>query len=382
MTELTIRNARALLPEGEVAITNLTISGESIARLGGAGSGRTIDAEGLLLLPGIVDLHGDAFERQIMPRPGVHFPIEAALLETDRQLVANGITTAFHGLTWSWEPGLRGRDAALTFFDAMDRMQPRLASDTRIHLRHEVYNIPAADEIVDFLAAGRIGLLAFNDHLPMLRRKRSPLQKLAQYAERAQLTVEAFSDLLDEVAARDGSVAATTDRIAACARDSAVAMASHDDGSPETRRHYNALGCDLCEFPLNRDTLSAARSLGNAIIMGAPNVVRGGSHTGGLRVADLVGDDLVDVLTSDYYYPALLHAPFRLVAEGVVGFAAAWRMVSTNPAERVGLIDRGAISAGKRADLLLVDDSDPTLPHVVATFVAGRVAMASRDLLE
>ena len=380
MTELTIRNARVLLPDGEMPVTDVTLSGETIADLGGRGAGRAIDARGLLLLPGIVDLHGDAFERQIMPRPGVHLPIEAALWETDRQLVANGITTAFHGLTWSWEPGLRGREAALAFFDAVERLRPRLACDTRIHLRHEVYNLPAEAEIVDFLTKGRVGLLAFNDHLPMLRRKRHPLQKLAQYAERAQLSVEAFSDLLDEVAGREGSVAAANDRIAAQARAVSVAMASHDDGSPETRRHYNGLGCDLCEFPLNRDTLHVARGLGNAIIMGAPNVVRGGSHTGGLRVADLIGDRLVDVLTSDYYYPALLHAPFRIVAEGIAGFAEAWRMVSTNPANRVGLADRGVIAAGKRADLLLVDDSDPTLPNVIATFVAGRIAMASRDL--
>jgi alpha-D-ribose 1-methylphosphonate 5-triphosphate diphosphatase len=381
MTELTIRNARALLPEGEVATIDVTLSGGEIAALGGSRSGRAIDAKGLLLLPGIVDLHGDAFERQIMPRPGVHLPIDLALQETDHQLVANGITTAFHGLTWSWEPGLRGRDSALNFFDAVERMRPRLRSDTRIHLRHEVYNTPAAGEIVDLLTAGRIGLLAFNDHLPMLRRKRNPLQKLAQYAERAQLTVEAFSDLLDAVAARDGSVAATNDRIAERARATAVAMASHDDASPETRRHYHGLGCDLCEFPLNRDTLHAARALRNAIIMGAPNVMRGGSHTGGLRVADLVAENLVDVLTSDYYYPALLHAPFRLAAEGVVGFAEAWNLVSANPARRVGLEDRGTIATGKRADLLLVDDSDLALPHVIATFVAGRVVNASRDLL-
>src|SRR5579871_6745986 len=129
MSEFTIAGARVLTESGETATVDVTIADGKIERLDGQVKGRKIDARGLLLLPGIVDLHGDAFERQIMPRPGVHFPLDLALLETDRQLIANGITTAFHGLTWSWEPGLRGREAALTFFEAMDRLKPRFVTD-------------------------------------------------------------------------------------------------------------------------------------------------------------------------------------------------------------------------------------------------------------
>ncbi len=268
----------------------------------------------------------------------------------------------------------------MDLFAAMDRIRPRLntdtkihLTDTKIHLRHEIYNIGAVDEIADLVTTGRVGLLAFNDHLPMLRRKSSTPQKLAQYAERASLSIDDYIALLDEVAAREPSVAVANDRIAAAARDREIAMASHDDPSPQLRQHYHAMGCALSEFPLNHPTLKAARDLGNAIIMGAPNVVRGGSHTGGLRVSDLVRDGLVDVLTSDYFYPALLQAPFRLVADGVCDFRTAWRMVSANPALAIGMTDRGAIAAGQRADLILVDDRDPALPQVMATIVAGRV---------
>ncbi len=379
MADIVIRGARALLAEGDLVACDIAIDDGCIDAIDGQHhvQRRTLDARGLLLLPGIVDLHGDAFERQIMPRPGVHFPLDVALLDTDRQLTANGITTAFHGLTWSWEPGLRGRDAAFALFEAMTRIKPRLLSDTRIHFRHETYNVDAADTILDLLASGQIGLLAFNDHLPMMRRKAKTPQQVAQYAERASLTIDAYLALLDEVAAREAAVDPTNKRIAACAREHGIAMASHDDASPGLRQHYHALGCGLCEFPLNRPTLEAARALGNAIIMGAPNVVRGGSHTGGLRVADMARDRLVDVLTSDYYYPALLQAPFRLATEGVCDFAGAWRMVSTNPARAVGLDDRGTLAAGKRADLVLVDDRDPSLPHVVATIIGGRVAATS-----
>jgi len=379
--EFTIRGGRVLLESGELANTDIAIAGRSIAAIGPLARGKAIDAAGMLVLPGIVDLHGDAFERQIMPRPGVHFPIELALRETDRQLIANGITTAFHGLTWSWEPGLRGRESAMIFFAAMRKMRSRLEADTRTHLRHEVYNLEAAETILALIAADEIGLLAFNDHLPSLRRKRAQSQKLAQYAERAQLSIDAYAALLDEVAGRGASIVATNARLAAAARERGIPLASHDDDSPEVRRAYHALGCGLCEFPLNRPTLEAAHALGDAIVMGAPNVVRGGSHTGGLCVADLVREGLVDVLTSDYYYPSLVHAAFQLVAENFCDFATAWRLVSTTPARRVGLADRGAIAADQRADLLLVDDRDPTQPHVVATIVAGRIARATGDLL-
>src|SRR5262249_23898183 len=126
------------------------------------GAERHIDAEGLQVLPGIVDIHGDAFERQMMPRPGVSFPLDIAMLESDRQAVTNGITTVFHGVTWSWEPGLRGADNARAIMDCLDRLQPRFGADTRFHLRHETFNLDAEAEITGWLADRRVHVLAFN----------------------------------------------------------------------------------------------------------------------------------------------------------------------------------------------------------------------------
>ena len=117
------------------------------------------------MLPGIVDLHGDAFERQMMPRPGVDFPIDVALVDSDRQAISNGITTVFHATTWSWEPGLRSGDNARRLLEAIETLRPQLAADTRFHLRHETYNLDAEDEIGQWLSAGRIDLFAFNDHM-------------------------------------------------------------------------------------------------------------------------------------------------------------------------------------------------------------------------
>ncbi len=376
-----IRNARVLLPDGAITETGVTIAGEQIVAVGEAPAERVVNARGLLLLPGIVDLHGDAFERQLMPRPGVHFPTDVALLDTDRQLVANGITTALHGLTWSWEPGLRGRDAALSFADTLERLRPTLACDTHLHLRYETYNTDAADEIAGWLAAGRVRLLAFNNHLPTIEKLVARPTKLAQYAERADMTMDAFTALVGRVAARAALVEPTNRRLAELARAHGVALASHDDETPEMRRHFHALGCDICEFPMTPATAEESRRLGSGVILGAPNVLRGRSHLAdGMRAADMAAAGLLDVLTSDYYYPALVHAAFRLVRDGVVDFARAWALISTTAARLAGFADRGGIAAGQRADLVLVDDGDAALPRVVATMVAGRLVFAAQDL--
>jgi len=376
-----IQGAHVLTPSGDLVDSPVTIEDGTILGVGADQGGKELDASNLLLLPGIVDLHGDAFERQLMPRPQVHFPTDVALVDTDRQMLANGITTALHGLTWSWEPGLRGREAALSFLDTLERLRPVLGCDSRVHLRHEVYNIDAADEIEEWLGLGRLHLLAFNDHLPMFLRRVEQPTKLAQYAERAHMSLEDFVALVHRVAERQPLVDATNRRLAASARQHGIALASHDDESPEMRQHFHQMGCSLCEFPLTRPTAEMAHHMGDGVIMGAPNVVRGGSHIeGGMRAADMAAAGLVDVLTSDYYYPALVHAPFRLVRDGLLPLARAWSLVSTNPAKLAGFTDRGSIAVGQRADLVLVDASTPTLPRIVATLVDGRMVHATRDL--
>jgi alpha-D-ribose 1-methylphosphonate 5-triphosphate diphosphatase len=374
-----IRNARVLMPEGIVTDAAVTIDEDRIGAVGGASARRILDARGLLLLPGVIDLHGDAFERQLMPRPGVQFPTDLALIDTDRQMVANGITTALHGLTWSWEPGLRGRDAALAFADALDRLRPTLACDTHLHLRHETFNTEAADEIAAWLAAGRVRLLAFNNHLPAIGKLVDQPTRLAKYAERAQMTIDDFAALVRRVTTRAERVDPTNRRLAELARQHGVAMASHDDETPAMRRHFHELGCDICEFPMNPATAEEGRRLGGGIILGAPNVLRGRSHqVGGMRAADMAAAGLLDVLTSDYYYPAPVQAAFRLARDGVLDFAGAWALISTRAARLGGFTDRGSIAAGQRADLVLIDDRDAALPRVVATIVAGRLVFAAR----
>ena len=335
------------------------------------GNGRAYAERGHYELPGIVDIHADAFERHLMPRPGVGFPIDLALQESDRQAVGNGITTLFHGVTWSWEPGLRSADNARAVLAGIEQLKPSLGADTRCHLRHETFNLEAESEITDWLGGRRIGMLGFNDHMPSASAP-PRARKIAEMAARAGRTVEEFNALGERLRARGGDVPGSVERLARAASDSSVATLSHDDMSPAQRQWFRALGCRVAEFPVNHETADDATRAGDNVVMGAPNVVRGGSHIGWVSAADMIARGLCTVLASDYYYPAPLLAPFRLAADKVAPLEEAWRLVSERPARAAGLDDRGTLQPGKRADIVVVDASDPLRPKAVATMVAGR----------
>ncbi|WP_204251250.1 alpha-D-ribose 1-methylphosphonate 5-triphosphate diphosphatase [Elioraea rosea] len=373
--EVSVAGARLLL-DGALVEAEVTVADGRIARIGGAApNGATVlDAHGWLLLPGLIDIHGDAFERQLQPRPGVDFPADIALIDTDRQLLANGITTAFHGVTLSWEPGLRGVETFRALLDARARLDGALAADNRIHLRLETYAMDAWPDAEAAIASGRIDLLAFNDHTAEIARRSEDPARAAKYAERAHVKGPEILRLAREMLAREGEVATFVERAAAAAREAGLPMASHDDASPAVRARWRALGCGICEFPMNAETGLAARAAGEGVIMGCPNVVRGGSHMGWHSAEAMVRAGACDILASDYYYPAMLRAAFALAARGALALPDAWALVSANPARAAKLDDRGRIAEGLRADLVLVDAEQGRPPRVMATIAAGRLA--------
>lgn len=371
-----ITTTRCLLPDGTIAPGTITWDGERITEASDAGVRMArVDAGDMLVLPGLVDLHGDGFERQILPRPGVAFAMDIALAETDRQMLANGITTAFHAVTYSFEPGLRGAATVRAFMTAMRALRGTFGCDTRIHLRHETYNVDAVDDILTWMADGEVDLVAFNDHTPPMLAKARSGQSLVRYIERSGLDPEAFRDLLLAVGEREPEIPAANQRIAAAARAAGIRLASHDDETVQMRAHYRDLGCTISDFPKAAAPAADARGRGETTILGAPNVVRGGSQSGGIDAADAIRAGLCDALASDYYYPALLQAPFRLAADGVMPLASAWALVSSGPAMAAGLADRGTLAAGRRADILVVDDRLPGLPRVVAVVAGGRTLL-------
>ncbi|MCV6585581.1 MAG: alpha-D-ribose 1-methylphosphonate 5-triphosphate diphosphatase [Marinibacterium sp.] len=396
MTDFTITGARVILGD-DIIDTPVAVSQGRIASIGAPVSGTQIDGRGLILAPALIDLHGDAFERQIMPRPNVFFPTDAALLETDRQLAANGIATAYHALTLSWEPGLRSVTRGTDIIDTLARLGPRLTVENRVQLRWETFCFEAEPLITRALRAGLTPSLAFNDHTSMamldsaVRLQDRPfefapdfpvtdtsgsrfVQIMESRAKRSGLSPRAFADLILQIWDRRAEVPQAIARMAAVARDAGAPMLSHDDSQHETRDFYRGHGARTAEFPMQVAVAETARARGDHIVFGAPNALRGGSHIGSPGAADMVEAGLCDALASDYYYPAMLAAVARLDAERRAPRAALWQLVSTGPARAMGLTDRGIIAAGLRADLVLIDWPDNGPPAVRRTFVAGRTA--------
>ncbi|MFL5252444.1 MAG: alpha-D-ribose 1-methylphosphonate 5-triphosphate diphosphatase [Rhodopila sp.] len=372
MRDLRLTGGTVLLAQEGLRRVDLAVRDGVIDRIGPDGGGPVLDVSGLLVLPGIVDLHGDAFERQLQPRPGVDFPVDLAMRDTEAQLLANGITTAYHGVTLSWEPGLRSLTAWRAVLDALDAGD--WTCDMRVHLRWEAYNLDALEIALADIAAGRVHLLAFNDHTPAIIRKLNDPVEGAKYAGRAGMKVGVFQDLAHGIAARVDDVPDGLNRIAAAAHAAGLPMASHDDDSIDVRSAFRARGARICEFPMAEAVAEAAVAAGDFVVMGCPNVVRGGSHLGWASAARLAEAGLCSVLTSDYYYPAMSRAAFILAERGVLDVARAWALISANPARAAGLNDRGVIAAGKRGDLMVVD---PATGRSLATVVGGRIAHLS-----
>lgn len=370
-----------MTPTGLVS-GQLTFRDGRIAQAGGspAEDAAWLDAGNLLVLPGIVDLHGDAFERAIMPRPGVTFAHDAALYDVDRQLLANGITTEFHGITLSWEGGLRGEPYAERMFESLTRMQDVMGARHYVHLRFETHHLDGVATAQQWIRDGRVQFLALNDHLPAMARRLGDDRKLLQYADRAECDLDTFSARIRQALSCANEVADAMRQLTQCARDAGLHVASHDDPDPATRRYYHQLGCRIAEFPLTADVARLARDLGDATVFGAPNVVRGGSHTNAPNATEMIRAGLCDILTSDYYYPAPLSAALRLVEQDILPLEQAWRLVSANPARAAGLSDRGSLATGQIADAILVDDSVPGLPRVCAAVVGGVLRYAAHSV--
>ncbi len=360
----------AVLRGGAITPGDLALAGSDVAAAPPP-TARRLDATGWLVLPGLVDIHGDAHERALQPRPGIGFPPALALRDSAAQLLAAGITTAFLGVTLSWEPGLRSLAMWRQLMAALEAARP-LPLDLRIHLRFEADNLEAMEDALADIAARRVHLLGFNDHTPSILKKLGHAKELAKYAGRAGLSPEEFRALIETVAARRPEVPAARARLAAAAAAAGIPMLSHDDATLADRALYRALGARLCEFPMSEEVAADARAQGEAVVMGAPNVVRGGSHLGWASAAPLAERGLVTVLASDYHWPALFEAPFAMAQRGRMSLAEAWALVSANPAAAAGLTDRGALHPGMRGDLVVVD---PAGPRLVACFVAGEPAL-------
>ena len=362
-----IAGGDVLGPEG-FAKTSLHIADGRIADAAGQDAA-VLDAHDAWVLPGIVDLHGDGFEAIVQPRPGVHFPYDLAFAEADAQMIANGITTGFHALTVSWEPGLRDIAISRGLVETLERSAPGLTCDTRLNIRWETFALDHADEVVGWLARRPGDILSINDHTSANHHLGEDSAKLKRMAARMGLSPVAAKAEIARVWDRRDAVPGAIDAICARCADLGRPILSHDDATPEDRRTGRARGVHVAEFPTTAAAARDARDAGEHVVLGAPNALRGQSHNGALCATEAIDAGLCTVLASDYFYPALLGAVLRLHDTRVLPLEKGWNLVSANPAAAVGLQDRGVLEAGKRADVLVVDKQTRKVRTV---FVEGR----------
>lgn len=376
-----ITNARVVTPGGVLERSSVRVEDGRIAAIG-AGSlrgTREIDARGGYLLPGFIDIHSDAIEKGIEPRPNTFFPVDIAVFELDKKIAACGITTMFHSLSFAeLEVGLRNNNTAAGIIRAINGFTDRLRVNTRIHARYEITDQAAAPILEDLIRAGQVHLLSFMDHSPGQGQFRDILAFKRYYGPvYAKTDAEMDAIIARKQRSRDEAAPACIDRLAELCRELGVAMASHDDDSPTKIGWLKDMAIGLTEFPVNMETIHAARACGIRVCLGSPNVVRGRSQSSNLSAREAIGQGCGDILCSDYSPMTLLHAVFILVRLGLRPMHEAIRMVSLNPARAVGLAERtGSIDIGKDADLVLADCAEG-LPRVLKTFVRGREVFAT-----
>jgi len=356
-TELVLKNAR-VVTGGEVLQGSLRVQDGRIASVDTEAACASVDLEGDYLIPGLVELHTDNFERHLMPRPKVRWPELPALFGHDAEIAAAGITTVYDalGIGDVGFEGLRGQDmsSVLAAIDAAEA-GGLLRAEHKLHVRCELPAPNLLELFEPFRGRARVGLISVMDHTPGQRQWENLEHARVYYCGKKGWTAEAFMQSIAEAREKQERYAIPHRRhVVAYAREHAIRLASHDDTLPRHVDEAHGEGAAISEFPTRVEAALAARDKGMAIVAGAPNVVRGGSHSGNVAAVDLAQRGLLDALSSDYVPASLLMAAFRLTKDAGFSIPQALATVSLNPARAAGLTDRGEIAPGLRADLVQV----------------------------
>jgi len=368
-----VNNARVVTPDGVIEGASVLLEGGHVAGISRRAerSGETVDAGGRYALPGMVDLHSDAIEKQLAPRPSVEFPEALAFLEMDRLFAASGVTTGFHGVSLM-DGRSRGIERGLRICEMIARFGREGLACHELHLRCEVPQEESVRAVEKGLGSGVARIASVMDHTPGQGQFRD-LEWFRRYWRGDGADEEQIAAAIARAEEGDYGLAIDRiERVARAARATDAVLASHDDEDPERVVALARLGVGISEFPINAASARRARELGISVSMGAPNVVRGRSSGGNLSAREAAASGLLDALCSDYHPPSMLQAAFGLARERVLPLPEAVGLVSSGPARAVGLDGRGELREGAVADLILVGER-LGLPTVTHTIVGGTV---------
>jgi phosphonate metabolism protein PhnM len=377
-----IRNVRVITPDAILEDVDLVIEGSRIKGFVPCGApvegAAELDGHGGLLAPGFIDIHADYIEHIAAPRPSSMMDFRLALREAERELISHGITTMFHSLSL-YKTSEFGNKPIRNPENVHKLIELIHASHSawhlirhRFHARFEIDNMEQLDALEGYIRQNKVHLLSFMDH--------SPGQGQYRNLEMFRNTLKGYRDLSETeldgiISHHQNKEKVALERIGeltTLARRHGIAVASHDDDSVDKIRLVRSWGTEISEFPITLEVAQAARAAGMHTVAGAPNILLGGSHSGNLGAAEAILAGAVDILCSDYYPAALLHAVFAMHRDYGQDLAAMMRLVSLNPAKAVGMdAEYGSIEAGKRADLLLIENIDADFPVITASFVDG-----------
>jgi alpha-D-ribose 1-methylphosphonate 5-triphosphate diphosphatase len=383
-----LTDLRVVLPDRVLERGSIRIDGTKITEIIEGHPSRSslgIAAHGLTAIPGVIDIHGDMLEREIEPRPGTFFPAEVAVQQLDKRLAANGITTAFAAVALGDRPDendhhVRNASRMVEQIETLQNMRSSLLCDILVHARVEVTHQSAVQVIAELLERSLVNLLSLMDHSPGQGQFRDMARYVRYYSkyyggDPVQIAAEAEARI-----ARGEGVWSAAEGVAHLARVSGVPLASHDDDTAEKVAQMIGMGASISEFPVTLEAAIAARERGLHVAMGAPNVLRGGSHSGNLAALDGIRAGAVDVLATDYHPASPVLAAFKLANTHELELFEAVKLISENAAKSVGLHDRGRLEPGMRADITLVEDLN--VPRVRATFREGRAIYRDSSRLD
>jgi alpha-D-ribose 1-methylphosphonate 5-triphosphate diphosphatase len=374
---LLITNGRVVLPDRVIDAAEIYMEDGIINQVGksinhtGRAADTMIDADGGYILPGLVDLHSDAIEKELEPRPGAFFKTELAFSELEKKLAGQGITTMYHSFSFAGaEYGVRNDTSAAGAIRQMAAMAGRRSLiRNRIHLRFEITNYQCLDIIMSLLADNMVNLLSFMDHTPG-QGQYPTMEDYRCYMEKTYHLP--FSAIENNVAVKEEGRARShkcIEKLGTAAGAAGIPIASHDDDSPDRVAFYRGQGATINEFPINLKTAWAAHRSGNYVCVGAPNIVRGGSTGKSMRATDAIAAGSARVICSDYYPPAMLQSVF-LLANNMLSLPEAVRLATLEPARAVGLDRLGSLEEGKWGDAVVVNVQG-NVPVVTRAVVGG-----------
>jgi alpha-D-ribose 1-methylphosphonate 5-triphosphate diphosphatase len=379
MGSIIINNATVVTPFEVLENTSVLIAHGIITHIGQQidqkGAETVIDAQGEILMPGIIDIHTDAMDAEIVPRTGADIPVEVAFRELERKMSGCGFTTVYHSLHLGYDMAELHSRSKYTRAEIFEKVHNAAQGSTllnnKIHLRFELTGVNSYEQCLELMDKGYVNLLSVME---------GQLSKeyFIAYAMKMGKTEEQARQQLEERVNAPIIAGEKLKAMISHAQKLHIPVASHDDDTVEKVDYFHGIGVNICEFPITMECAVHATKLGMHVVGGASNILRGGSLSGNLNVKDAVLKGAIDTLCSDYYPPAILHSIFKLYNEAGVPLHEAVNLASLNPAKAAGIGNKtGSIETGKDADLLLVKLIN-NLPMVTHTIVQGHLVAQAR----